>query len=510
MERVYGLIELLTGARKGEAARVINSFFALFLLLTSYYLIKPLRNSYLNREFDPSTLPYLFLAIPIISLLITRIFNWFYDRVPRLMLILMTYAVIIACKIAFWLFLPQGGKVITLVFYYWTTVYFLLAISILWGVMSSIFNSEVGERVFAFISFGAVAGALVGSKASEWLAHSPFKDLALPLSGIVMGAVIGFLALAMRASGHAAAPVRRSGDSPQSHTFLSDFVSLWRKRYVRAIAVMVFALAFMNTVLEFRSQKVIDEQQAQSAYLKHFASLNSWLCQQQSCPLKLHQQSFEKILHLRNTDKAQRQAELEVWFKTSPFKGAELYQAYVKYQDELEGLTRGNLASINFWTNLLGVILLLVVAKPMFHYLGIRQVLIQLPVCFIVVGVMLWFPMDVSLMSLIVIITGTLNYSLNKTAKELLYTQADDEARFRFKPLIDGPVMRLGDVSAAGLSILLLDIVHLPESVKDALLISAGLGFSIWWFFSSWEAGKEYERLKQEQTPHTHALESVS
>ena len=90
MQSVDRFIELVTGARRGEAVRTIACFLALFLLLTSYYLIKPLRNSYFNREFAPESLPFYFLFIPACSLLVTRIFNFFYTRIPKFRLIFLT------------------------------------------------------------------------------------------------------------------------------------------------------------------------------------------------------------------------------------------------------------------------------------------------------------------------------------------------------------------------------------------------------------------------------------
>jgi ATP/ADP translocase len=319
----------------------------------------------------------------------------------------------------------------------------------------------------------------------------------------MMGAVLASLFLALKSTDDYLndAP-SKSSQSPKQARVWQDLTTLWQRPYVRAIAIMVFALAFMNTMLEFKSQKIIDHKQAEVAYLKHFSSLNTELCRQHNCERQIHTEALNEVLNLRTVQKEQRASHLLTWSKAHHLKNtqADLDRAYVAFQTELESLTRAYLSEINFWTNLLGVILLLVFARPLFHYLGIRQVLVQLPACFLVIGVMLFFPLELSVMGLVLIGSGTLNYSLNKTAKELLYTQADDTTRFRFKPLIDGPVMRFGDVSAAALSILCLDALHLPEHLADNVLIIVGMGLSLWWFASSWRVGKEYETLKSKQS----------
>lgn len=498
MQSVDRFIELVTGARRGEAVRTIACFMALFLLLTSYYLIKPLRNSYFNREFAPESLPFFFLFIPACSLLVTRIFNFFYTRIPKFRLIFLTYACFIGCKLYFLLTIFNGGKANTLFFYYWTTVYFLLAISILWGSIATIFKSEAAERTFGFISFGGMAGALIGSMGSSWLASSPYRSQTILISAATMAPVLLFLALALRFTPDYVDQPKTQAERAEKHSMWVDFRSLWKQRYVRAIAVMVFGLAFMNTILEFRSQKEVDHQLARQAYQHQFKDVNAWLCKQQPCEAGIASAGFETISQLRKTAKEQRESALAAWIKAkqAPFQAPVLHTAYGKYQDELDGLTQGYLARINFWTNLFGVALLLLAARAMFKYLGLRQVLVQLPICFLAVGVLLFFPLELRVLGIILVVTGTLNYSLNKTAKELLYTQGDDETRFRFKPLIDGPVMRLGDVSAALLTTLCLEILKLGDATTQTIMLLAGMGITLWWLFSSWEVGKDYADKK--------------
>lgn len=503
MNQIDRLTEWITGARRGEIVRTLSCFLAMFLLLTSYYTIKPLRNSMLNREFSPDSLKDLFLAIPFISLVVTRIFNWFYDRLPKFRLIFGTYGLFIACKVAFMLLLPAGGKLVTLTFYFWLTVYFLLAISILWGTFSTIFDSEAGERVFPFINFGAMTGALAGSWLCGWLATSPFKSQTLLVSALTMGAVLLFLALALKHTPDYVdrPPVKRQGK--QRHNVLADLGAMWQNRYVRSIAVMIFAMGFMNLVIEFRAQKEIDLRLSEQAYQQNFKPLNDWLCQHQPCEAGLHIGGFETIARLRLSDKAARPRQLQTWLtaQRAPFQAQALMPAYTAYRDALDGKTQGYLAGINFWINVIGMFLLLVVARPMFHLLGVRNVLIQLPLVYLAVAAVLFYPVGLGMLGLVMIVTGTLNYSLNKTAKELLYTQADDEARFRFKPLIDGPVVRMGDVSAAVMSKVCMDVLMLSAAIGNMVLLIGGIGMSSWWLLESFSAGKEYQRRKADAEP---------
>lgn len=60
MER---MLTWMTGAQGPEIKKTVYSFWALFFLLFSYYLIKPLRTSQFLKEFSPDILPLFFLII---------------------------------------------------------------------------------------------------------------------------------------------------------------------------------------------------------------------------------------------------------------------------------------------------------------------------------------------------------------------------------------------------------------------------------------------------------------
>jgi ATP/ADP translocase len=501
----------LSVAQKQERWRALWCFFSLFLLLTAYYLVKPLRSSFFLKEFDPATLPYFFLCFPFLSLAVTRAFDFFYARLPRLRLIVYTYGLVMACKLFFWFALPLGGKVIILAFYLWSSVYFLLCIAVLWACISSVFNAGAGERWFAFIAFGGMAGAYVGSELSGYLAKSPWANQALGISAVLMAGVLGFLFLALRheAPPKAEPPKAESAMEPSSipqnlhrrQSVVADLGAIWQRPFIRGLAVIVFAVAFMNTVVEFKTQKIIDRQLAETQYLKSFGLLNQSLCNTaQNCKSTgAHPAAFEQIYTLKQWNENEREGVLKQWMSTQPLESSlqnQAYPQYLAYSQSLEQNTRRFFSDMNKWINLIGVFLLLGVARPLFRWIGLRWVVLILPLGFMVTVLALLFPLELSMVSALLVATGTLNYSLNKTSKELLYTAADEEVRFRFKPLIDGPLVRFGDVAAALLTLLVTKALELSHTLQDTLVLSVGLVLCLFWAISAYRSGRVYDDLK--------------
>lgn len=500
------LLALLTGAQRGEGAKTLFSFASLFLLLASYYLIKPLRSSQFLKEFDANLMPLFFLLIVVLSFGLTRIFSYFYDRIPIYRLIGYTFGVMMGAKLLFLLTLPLGGKWPTIFFYLWASVYFLLCNAVLWGCVNSLYHSEAAERCFGFVSIGATGGGIFGAILSESLAKSPLRGFTLLISALLMGLALLLMFGAIRASDTQKPPPPQKPTAGAGSPLGADLKQLWQHRYIRGIAAMVFSLALLNTVMEFQWSKTIDLKSAQKQYLLDMGPLNQALNQQQGQPTqRLNEAGFALVRSLKNLEKAEQAPQIESFLKAQKLdlSAADVLLAYGHYRDNLEAETRSLLSSINKYQGLVGVLLLVFAARPLYRWVGVRWVLVSLPLLFALVTLGMFFPIE--LMTVVWMQTGTyaLNYSLYRTSKELLYTQTDNETRFKLKPLIEGPVMRLGDVTASilklGLTGLLVFLWGMSETQLDQVYLVFALIMIGFWLYEAWGVGSRYEALRRKE-----------
>lgn len=495
------LFALLTGAKSGERAKTLFSFASLFLLLASYYLIKPLRSSQFLKEFDANLMPLFFLLIAVLSFALTKTFTYFYDRIHVYRLIGYTYGIMMGCKILFLLTLPHGNKWATIFFYLWASIYFLLCNAVLWGCVNSLYQSEAAERCFGFVSIGATGGGIIGAMLSEYLAGSTLRGWTLLISAVLMGFALVFMFLAIRAS-DTKKPAQPPTTAPKA-PFWEDLHHLWKHRYVRGIATMVFALAVLNTVMEFQWSKTIDLQAAQKQYLQDMKPLNQALNQHQNKPLtSLNPLGFALVRELKKLEKEAYAGKIETFLIAQQIQLSTpaVISAYLHYRENLESETRRLISAINKYQGIVGVLLLVLAARPLYRWVGVRWVLISLPVLFALVSVGMFFPID--LMTIVWMQTGTyaLNYSLYRTSKELLYTQANNETRFKLKPLIEGPIMRLGDVTASLLKLGLMGVMvlwlGLTEGRLDQVYLVFALLIIVFWLCEAWVVGSRYETLR--------------
>lgn len=474
-------IRWLTGARKEEQSKVLLAFLALLCLLISYYLVKPLRNSKFLSEFDPSLLPLVYASTAFLSFSVTKIFSHLAQKVEKYRLVSGAYVAIILCKLILGNWLSTGGKAAVVCFFFFASVYFLLAVATLWACINDMFTTDQSERCFGFVALGGTIGSILGSKLSELVSRSQFRDDTLYFSIVflVLALVLVLLAARLNREPKLAENVLVTRTGPG---FWSELRALTATPYLRRIAITVMLLAVATTAVEFLSQTTIDRELARQEFESQMSSLEGL--------------GFEEVYQLKSQSLTEQNAYLSKAASLNGLETSAMSDLYQSYRTELELETRSFFAITYYYQGLFGMFSLLVVARFLFPRVGMRYCYTLLPT-FTIVGLCLFgLTVDLLLVQTVIILVGAMNYSLNNAAKEILYTATNEETLFRFKPMIEGPCMRAGDVLS---SILKLAVsaaagVWLMSRIAEThffvivtvLLLTA-------WVRCAWLAGKEYD-----------------
>lgn len=478
----------VTGAKEEELRQVLYSFSALFFLLLSYYVIKPLRNSQFLSDFNPNYLPVLMLVVPLISFVVTKIFNFCGDRMDKFKLIVRTYLLLMVMKVAFTWILQYGGKPGTVVFYLWGSVYFLLALPTLWGCINDFFLPEQGERVFGFVQLGATAGGIAGSAASGLISRSEkLAPYATIFSAAGMGCALVFLILAAslrKPRTEQVVKAAKTEGAPKGN-FWGDVIGLIRIRYVRSIAIMVTCLACFTTSLDFLSQTVIDQRLAHTQYEETFPEVAT----------KMGEEGYQFFYSLKSRPAEERETALnEFGLKNDVHDCRERYQDYKK---ALKNKTNAVFADVSLYQGVLGLFLLIVVARLIFAHLGMRVAVSILPAFALIAVVAFGFPLEILAVEVLLAFSGSFNYALNNATKEILYSATTEETKFKHKPLIEGPFMRLGDQSASIMKLITTAgavALGMSAAAGDRIFLAFTFSLVLIWWQAIVYAGKEYDK----------------
>src|SRR5687768_3854724 len=147
---------------KGEFPRVALGFASFFLLLCSYYILRPVRDE-MGVQTGASRLQWLFTGTFIATLAIVPVFGWVVRSLPKRHVLPSVYGFFILNLIIFYaLFLAGTTVALAATFFIWLSVFNLFVVSLFWSNVSDVFSTEQATRVYGYISAGGSAGALTG------------------------------------------------------------------------------------------------------------------------------------------------------------------------------------------------------------------------------------------------------------------------------------------------------------------------------------------------------------
>ena len=264
--------------RPSEVPALAWSWFYIFSLLSSYYIMRPIRDQ-MGVAGGVNNLQWLFTGTLIGMLLLNLPFSWLVKTFPRETFIAISYrffsANILLFVLALYAATPEQTIWVGRIFFIWTSVFNLFVVSIFWQMIVDVFNSEQGKRLFGFIAAGATLGAISGSAFTV----STVEHMA---PGYLMVGAALMLEVAVfcvrRLSGLSAALSERPQaelEQPIGGTLLGGFRDALSSSYLLNVSLFLLLYAVTSTFLYFQQAAVVSHSfQSRAAQTAFFASVD--------------------------------------------------------------------------------------------------------------------------------------------------------------------------------------------------------------------------------------------
>lgn len=165
--------------------KLVQSFLAFFFLLSSYYILRPLRETMGTVYGD---VDQLFLTVFLIMLGLVPAFGWLSSNLSRGQLfsvVFRSFSVLILAVAYFVYTSPEIPRWLAGSLYVLVSVFGVFNISLFWSLMADIYNSESSKKFFGIITAGGSLGGLLSSLATGLLA-SKFNTAALLLVAVAL------------------------------------------------------------------------------------------------------------------------------------------------------------------------------------------------------------------------------------------------------------------------------------------------------------------------------------
>src|ERR1039458_3384773 len=168
------LISRIVDVKPGEGRAVLWSFLYFFILLSTYYVLRPLRDN-AGIAGGIGNLPGLFTATFVTMLVAVPIYGFVVARLPRRRFIPLVYAFFVANIALFWLLLTLqiDQPLVARVFFVWLSVFNVFVVSVFWSYLADLFRSDQGKRLYGFITAGGSIGAIAGPAGTQKLIDPP-------------------------------------------------------------------------------------------------------------------------------------------------------------------------------------------------------------------------------------------------------------------------------------------------------------------------------------------------
>ncbi|MDA9957981.1 MFS transporter [Gammaproteobacteria bacterium] len=184
------IINFLKNASKikeQEIKAVILSFLFVVVLMSAYYILRPVRDA-MASDWTDAEVSWLWTLNFFISTAIVALYGSMVSKF-RFRLLLPTMYGIFA--ISFIIFYVLGSAfedrtVIDKSFYVWVSVFSLFHISVFWTFMSELFSKEQSGRLFGIIAVGASVGGLIGPSITTFFSVSLGTDNLILIASMML------------------------------------------------------------------------------------------------------------------------------------------------------------------------------------------------------------------------------------------------------------------------------------------------------------------------------------
>ena len=239
------------------------SFAFVFILMTAYYILRPVRDA-MASDWTDAELSFLWTLNFFISTGVVALYGIAVSRIKFQRLVPGVYAFFAVSFMLFYLAVTaaEDQTLIDKSFYVWVSVFALFHISVFWSFMSDLFNKEQAKRLFAVIAAGASAGALLGPLIPALFAGMVgTHTLMLIAAGMLLLPVPLILYLSKlkvtqlhNEAVHADLSKAKIGGNP-----LVGFKLFFTNPYLLAIGIFIFLYTMIGSFVYFEQKNLLAE-----------------------------------------------------------------------------------------------------------------------------------------------------------------------------------------------------------------------------------------------------------
>jgi ATP:ADP antiporter, AAA family len=387
-------LRIFADVRPGEGWLAVLLALNVFLILTTYYILKPVREALILGQGSPELKTYLSVGQVALLSVAVPYYGRLAAKLDRHALLNSVTYFFVACLVTFYL-LGHAGAPIGIPYFLWIGVFNLMIVAQFWSFANDLYTREEGERLFPIVGFGASLGAVLGAVVAGWLIQ-PLGVYQLLLVGAALLAaqlqVTNYVD--RKTDDHEAArkpASTKTGDPGKSEKHTNAFALVFRTPYLLLIAFMLLLNATVDATGEYILGSIVSD----AAHARVAAGQSGGL--------------------------------------------------------GVEGVIGGFYSRYFALINTASLLLQLFVVSRVVKYLGVSTAVAILPSLSLVAYNVLAFLPSIGAVLVAKVSEKSTDYSLSNTVRNMLFLPCTREEKYSAKQAIDSFFFRMGDVLSAAI-----------------------------------------------------------
>jgi AAA family ATP:ADP antiporter len=260
---ITNFFQILSKIKEREIKAVIFSFLFVVVLMTAYYILRPVRDA-MASDWTDAEVSLLWTLNFFISAGIVALYGVAVSKFRFRLLVPIMYGIFAFSFVIFYFLgsISEDRILIDKAFYVWVSVFSLFHISIFWSFMSEIFTKEQSGRLFGIIAAGASIGGLIGPSITALFSLSLGID-SLMLIGSMMLLIpipiIFYLQLLKTTDLNNGTSDLPQTNQPIGGNPIAGFKMLFSNPYLILIALFIFLYTGISSFVYFELKNLLSD-----------------------------------------------------------------------------------------------------------------------------------------------------------------------------------------------------------------------------------------------------------
>jgi len=259
-ERWRRATRFVADVRSDEWASALAFAGYFFLVIATFWILKPLRTSQFLGVLGAKHLPWARLVTAMLVLPLGALLAWLSARVPRRGLLLGVAGAFGIGHLVFWFLDPLVPPVwVHVPFYFWVDLFVTANVALFWSFLNEHVTAQAAKRLFGIIGAGGMLGGILGSALAGFLAPAVGgRQLLLLTAAPTAGTFVLILWLDRRlrraggAAPAAAVPAGAEGRAPSARAAWDGLAMVVRSPYLLGILAIVTTYEVSSVIADYQ------------------------------------------------------------------------------------------------------------------------------------------------------------------------------------------------------------------------------------------------------------------